>query len=65
MNMPLTPMFELFNASDHSIQGKNTFRVKFYVTKIEPSDSKEWVKGFDKKTKKYFSLKGDKASASA
>ncbi len=58
-NMPPTPMIELFhsNESDPSIFGKSLFRVRFYVTKIEPSDVKEWVKGYDKKTKKFQSLK--------
>ena len=66
--MPHTPMFELYptnEAADPNIQAKNTFRVRFFVTKIEPSDVKEWVKNFDKKTKKYVSLKGDKGGASA
>ncbi len=54
-NMPPTPMIELFhsNEADPSIFGKTLFRVRFYVTKIEPSDVKEWVKGYDKKTKKF------------
>jgi hypothetical protein len=62
--MPLTPMFELFhpNESDPSIAGNTVFRVKFYVIKFEPSDIKEWVKGYDKKTKKYQSLKSASAS---
>lgn len=63
--MPMTPMFELFhpNESDPSISGNTLFRIKFYVIKFEPSDVKEWVKGYDKKTKKYQSLKSASASA--
>ena len=63
--MPLTPLIELFhpNEADQSIAGKTLFRVKFYVVKTEPSDVKEWVKGYDKKTKKYHSLKSASASS--
>ena len=57
-------MFELFhpNESDPSISGNTLFRIKFYVIKFEPSDIKEWVKGYDKKSKKYQSLKSASAS---
>lgn len=57
--MSTTPIYDLFHSidADPSIAAKTVFRVKFYVTKIEPADIKEWVKGYDKKTKKYHSLK--------
>jgi hypothetical protein len=32
------------------------------VTKIEPSDVKQWVKNYDKKTKKYGPIKGATAT---
>lgn len=50
--------------TDKEISGKDTFRTQFYVTKIEPSDVKEWVKSYDKKTKKAASLKGSAATKS-
>ena len=51
--------------TDKEISGKDTFRTQFYVTKIESVDVKEWVKSYDKKTKKTTSLKGSAASKSA
>jgi hypothetical protein len=44
--------------TDKEISGRDTFRTQFYVTKVEPADVKEWVKSYDKKTKKATSLKG-------
>lgn len=48
--------------SDKELSGRDTFRTQFYVTKIEPADVKEWVKSYDRKTKKTTSLKGAAAA---
>nr|P29549.1 RecName: Full=Telomere-binding protein subunit alpha; AltName: Full=TEBP alpha; AltName: Full=Telomere-binding protein 56 kDa subunit [Sterkiella nova]1JB7_A Chain A, telomere-binding protein alpha subunit [Sterkiella nova]1KIX_A Chain A, Telomere-Binding Protein alpha Subunit [Sterkiella nova]1OTC_A Chain A, PROTEIN (TELOMERE-BINDING PROTEIN ALPHA SUBUNIT) [Sterkiella nova]2I0Q_A Chain A, Telomere-binding protein alpha subunit [Sterkiella nova]AAA29398.1 telomere-binding protein alpha subu len=58
--LPSTSLQDLFHHadSDKELQAQDTFRTQFYVTKIEPSDVKEWVKGYDRKTKKSSSLKG-------
>lgn len=62
--LPLHTLQDLFHNvdTDKEISGKDTFRTQFYVTKVEPSDVKEWVKSYDKKTKKSASLKGAAAS---
>lgn len=62
-NLPIHSLQDLFhNAdSDKELSSKDTFRAQFFVTKIEPSDVKEWVKGYDRKTKKTTSLKGSAA----
>ncbi len=58
-NLPYHSLQDLFHhESDKEIASKDTFRVQFYVTKAEPSDVKEWVKSYDRKTKKASSLKG-------
>nr|AAC27615.1 alpha telomere binding protein [Oxytricha trifallax] len=61
--LPAHSLHDLFhNAdSDKELSSKDTFRTQFYVTKIEPSDVKEWVKAYDRKTKKVTSLKGSAA----
>jgi hypothetical protein len=67
LHLSNTPLSDLFhNAdSDPELSSKNTFRTTFYVTKVEPSDVKEWTKQYDKKTKKAISLKGSSANKSA
>lgn len=59
-NLPTHTLQDLFHNvdTDKEISGRDTFRTQFYVTKIEPADVKEWVKSYDKKTKKAASLKG-------
>jgi len=59
-HLPTTTLDDLFHYSenDPELSNKNTFRTTFYVTKIEPADPKEFVKQYDKKTKKTTSLKG-------
>lgn len=58
--LPLNSLQDLFHSadSDKELQSRDTFRTQFQITKIEPSDVKEWVKSYDKKTKKAASLKG-------
>ena len=58
--LPLNSLQDLFHnvETDKEISGRDTFRTQFYVSKIEPADVKEWVKSYDKKTKKVVSLKG-------
>jgi Telomeric single stranded DNA binding POT1/CDC13 len=58
--LPLNSLQDLFHnvETDKEISGRDTFRTQFYVTKIESADVKEWVKSYDKKTKKTASLKG-------
>jgi hypothetical protein len=45
-NLPVTSLDDLFHYSenDPELANKNTFRTTFYVTKIEPTDPKEFVK---------------------
>jgi len=59
-HLPHTSLADLFHQgdSDPDLASKNTFRTQFYVTKIEPGNSADWAKGYDKKTKKTSSLKG-------
>jgi hypothetical protein len=59
-NLPTHSLQDLFHNvdTDKEISGKDTFRTQFYVTKIEPADVKEWVKSYDKKSKKTTSHKG-------
>lgn len=66
-DLPITSLDDLFHYSenDPELANKNTFRTTFYVTKIEPADPKEFVKQYDKKTKKTTSLKGSAAGKSA
>jgi len=66
-NLPTTTLYDLFHYADNDpeVANKNTFRTCFYVTKIEPSDPKEFVKQYDKKTKKTTSLKGSAATKAA
>ena len=62
-NLPVTSLHDLFHSeNDPEIANKTTFRTSFYVTKIEPADPKEFVKAYDKKTKKATSLKGSAAA---
>jgi hypothetical protein len=58
--MPFTPLIDLFHNADGdpNIKNESIFRVRLFVARTDPLDVKEWVKGFDKKTKKYTSLKG-------
>ena len=62
--LPVHSLQDLFHnvETDKEISGHDTFRTQFYVTKIEPADVKEWVKSYDKKTKKTTSCKGEKAA---
>lgn len=62
--LPIHSLQDLFHNADtdKEISGKDTFRTQFYVTKIEPVDVKEWVKSYDRKTKKTSSLKGAAAA---
>lgn len=62
-NLPLYSLQDLFHNvdSDKELSSKDTFRTQFYVSKIEPADVKEWVKAYDRKTKKTTSLKGSAA----
>ena len=55
-----TTLYDLFHYAynDPELSNKNTFKTTFYVTKSEPADTKEWVKAYDKKTKKATSAKG-------
>jgi hypothetical protein len=59
-NLPTHSLQDLFHNADtdKEISSRDTFRTQFYVTKVEPSDVREWVKSYDKKTKKATSLKG-------
>lgn len=65
--LPIHTLQDLFHniETDKDIQGKDTFRTQFYVTKIESADVKEWTKSYDKKTKKATSFKGVKGNANA
>ena len=56
-NMKSTNLEELFTSK--SLSG-DTFRTSFCVTKVEPGDSKEACKVWDKKAKKASSAKGGK-----
>lgn len=58
--LPHTTLYDLFHYADNDpeLSNKNTFKTTFYVTRIEPGDTKEWVKAYDKKTKKTTSAKG-------
>ena len=53
-NLPSTSLEELFGGK---LSG-DTFRTRFCVTRVEPADTKEAVKVFDKKSKKVSSAKG-------
>ena len=66
-NLPTTSLYDLFHFSDNDpeLSSKNTFKTTFYVTRIEPGDSKEFVKVYDKKTKKATSCKGSSAGKSS
>ena len=59
-NLPSHSLQDLFHnvETDKELSGRDTFRTQFYVTRVEPGDVKEWVKSYDKKTKKAVSLKG-------
>ena len=59
-NLPNTTLYDLFHYADNDpeLSNKNTFKTTFYVTRIEPGDTKEWVKAYDKKAKKATSAKG-------
>ena len=56
-NLPRTSLEELFNSK--SAEG-TSFRTSFCVTRVEPGDSKEACKVWDKKAKKASSAKGAK-----
>jgi len=56
-NLANTSLHDLFHAPDNST---NTFRTCFYVTKVEPHNSAEAVKSYDRKTKKTSSAKNAK-----
>lgn len=66
-NLPTTTLYDLFHYADTDpeLANKTTFKTTFYVTKVEPVDVKEWVKSYDKKTKKATSLKGSNVAKSA
>ena len=66
-NLPTTTLYDLFHYADNDpeLANKTTFRTTFYVTRVEPTDPKEWVKAYDKKTKKATSLKGSAATKAA
>jgi hypothetical protein len=55
-SLPSTSLEELFSGK---LSGE-TFRTSFCVTRVEPSDIREAVKVYDKKTKKVSSAKGVK-----
>jgi hypothetical protein len=59
-NLPTHSLQDLFHNADtdKEISSKDTFRTQFYVTRVEPVDVKEWVKSYDRKTKKTTSNKG-------
>ena len=56
-NLPMTSLSELFSGK---LSG-DTFRTSFCVTRVEPSDIRDAVKVYDRKTKKVTSAKGAKA----
>ena len=58
--MLITPLSDLFHNADGdpNIKGENTFRVRMFIVRVDPPSPVEWVKGFDKKSKKLTSLKG-------
>jgi hypothetical protein len=63
-DMPYTDLNELFHNSDSAEVSKKTlFKTRFFVVKVDPSDTREIVKSFDKKTTKATSLKGKTAAA--
>jgi hypothetical protein len=66
-NLPTTTLYDLFHYADNDpeLVNKTTFKTCFYVTRIEPTDPKEFVKSYDKKTKKATSLKGAAAGKAA
>jgi len=66
-HLPNTTLHDLFHyaENDPAIANQTTFRTSFFVTKIEPVDTKEYVKLYDKKTKKTTSLKGSAAGKGA
>lgn len=55
--LPSTSLHDLFHAPDNST---STFRTCFYVTKVEPSNTAECVKSWNKSSKKASSAKGAK-----
>jgi len=61
--LPTHSLQDLFHNvdSDKELSSRDTFRTQFYVSKIEPADVKEWVKSYDRKSKKTSSLKGSAA----
>jgi hypothetical protein len=65
--LPVHSLQDLFHNvdTDKELQNQDTFRTQFYVTKVEPADVKEWVKQYDKKTKKITSVKGAAAAKAA
>lgn len=63
-SLPHTSLNDLFHhADDPELAGQSTFRTQFSVSRVEPGDVKEFVKSYDKKTKKSASLKGAKGAA--
>jgi len=56
-NLPTTALHDLFHSADNST---NTFRVCFYVTRIEPGNVEDSVKQYNKSSKKTSSAKGAK-----
>ena len=65
--LPVHSLQDLYHnvETDKDLQGKDTFRTQFYVTKIESADVREWTRSYDKKTKKSSSFKGAKGNANA
>jgi len=56
-SLQTTSLHDLFHSPDNST---NTFRTCFYVTRVEPGNVCEAVKGYDRKSRKTSSTKGSK-----
>ena len=60
-NLPHTSLNDLFHhAEDAEFANQSTFRTQFAVQRVEPADVSEFVKVYDKKSKKASSAKGAK-----
>lgn len=66
-NLPQTTLADLFHYADNdpALAKESTFRTTFSVVKVEPGNVSEWVKCYDKKTKKTTSCKGQNCSSKA
>jgi len=58
-SLPKSTLYELFHYadSDQEIKAKTVFKTVFAVQKVDPTDVREFVQGFDSKKHKTFSLK--------